>query len=142
MDTKNLLVQLNPKREHLRSLNELLNDSIQLKNGRLGFVNDSERKLSTALTQASQNPDEISQLGEKLDHNYRMYVKYEADILKYQQDIEVTKKEIKDLEQLLSTFPDKKAYCDFYKQKRDDFDKEDNQTSSRYSNVSSFPSMR
>jgi chromosome segregation ATPase len=118
MDTKDLLVQLNQKRNHLRSLNELLDSSIQLKNGRLGFVSDSERRLNAVLTRNPQNLDEISQLREKLDHNWRMYAKYEADIVKYEADIKITKKEIEDLEQLLSTCPDKKAYCDFYKQKK------------------------
>lgn len=120
MDTKNLLVQLNQKREHLRSLNELLNDSISLRNGRLGFMSDSKQSLSTALTREPQNLDEISQLIKKVGDNHRMHANYEADILKYQADIEITKKEIEDLEQHLSTFPDKKAYCDFYKKKRDD----------------------
>lgn len=120
MDAKNLLEQLNPKRDRLRALNELLSDSIQLKSGRLSFVNDSERRLSAALIQNPQNLDEISQLREKLDHNWDMYIKYQGAILKYQADIEVIKKEIEDLEQLLSIFPDKKAYCDFYKKKNKD----------------------
>lgn len=146
MDTKNLQVQLNQKRDHLRLLNELLKSAISLKNGRLGFVSDSDRRLNTALARIPQNPDEISQLIKKVGINRRMYANYEADVVKYQADIEAAKKEIESLEQrLLSIAPNKKAYCDFYKKKNDDYDENESQnfgTASRYANTSSFPSMR
>ena len=146
MDTKNLLVQLNQKRDYLRSLNELLKSAIPLKSGRLGFVSDSERILNSALAQNPQNPVEISQLIKKVGINCRMYANYEADVVKYQADIEVTKKEIESLEQqLLSIAPEKKAYCDFYKKKKGDDDKDDRpyfDNASGYANISSFPFMR
>ena len=143
MDTKSLLVQLNQKRDYLRSLNKLLRNAIPLKSGRLGFVSDSERILNSAL---AQKPVEISQLIKKVGINRRMYANYEADVVKYQADIEVTKKEIESLEQqLLSIAPDKKAYCDFYKKKKGDDGKDDRSyfdNASGYANISSFPSMR
>ncbi|WP_342228000.1 hypothetical protein [Rickettsiella endosymbiont of Rhagonycha lignosa] len=142
MDSKNLLVQLNQKREHLRSLKEFLIESVQLKNGRFGFFNDSQQRLNIALMRNPQNLDEIKQLSEKVDHHWNMYTKYEDKITVLQIDIDTTKQEITELEQLLSTFPDKKAYCDFYKQKKSDYDEGDRQnsnTASGYANVSNFP---
>lgn len=140
MDSKKLLIQFNEKRERLRSLKELLNESIPLRNGRFSFYHDSTQRLNNALIQNPQNWDEIKKLSEKIDHNWNMYTKYKNTIIALQIDIDTTKQEITELEQLLSAFPDKKAYCDFYKQKKSD-DKDDRQnssTASGYTNLSNF----
>lgn len=94
---------------------------ILLRNGRFSILNDSVQRLNFAL-QNHQISDPINQLKEKVDHNENMCTDYENKIIASQRGIEITKQEIKILEQLLGTFPDKKAYCDFYKQKKDDND--------------------
>jgi DNA repair ATPase RecN len=145
MNTKDLLDQLNQKRNHLNSMQRFRDNAIQWKADLLHFVSDSGQRLDESLRQAPQNPDEISQLRERLDKDRQLYAKCEADLEEYQADIEVTKIEIRDLKWRLSTSLNKKIDDGFYKKRKDDFDKENNQnsgTASHYSNISSFPSMR
>jgi chromosome segregation ATPase len=145
MNTKELTTQLAQKRSYLHEAGAGIDALIQSKSDvalRLGCY---ERALNNALTQEHQNSDEIRELRERVNHYNHLYIHLGSDIAAHQRDVEVTKREIKDLEWLLSTPSGQKSQSSFYPSKKDNSDKEDRQNSgtpSQYSNNSSFSSMR
>jgi hypothetical protein len=136
---------LNDKRNKLVFSNAFLKQAIQVEAEKLQIVKDSERTLSTVLAQNPENLAEISRLRKILNLDRSIHVAYQREIIQHQADIEKITQDIRDLEQRLNTETRYSLQDGFYKNKKDDFNKENNQnsgTASHYSNISSFPSMR
>lgn len=107
MDTLDILEKLY---KHLDLIKSQLSNAMQLRTDIVLMTRHTEEKLSVALQQKPNNPEEIIQIKGDLENEQHLYINSELYIIKYQADSITTEIKIKRLEHRFKETLNKKGF--------------------------------